>query len=50
MREYLALFATLAFDDLCVEPYAQARADLEQRGLRIGALDLMIASIALARD
>jgi tRNA(fMet)-specific endonuclease VapC len=47
---FLAEFPSLPFDDVCVDAYARARYDLETRGQRIGALDLMIASIALAYD
>jgi tRNA(fMet)-specific endonuclease VapC len=48
LREFLAEFPSLPFDDNCVESYSLARNDLERLGQRIGALDLMIASIALA--
>lgn len=48
IRAFLGLFPTLPFDHRCVEVYAQARAELERRGQRIGALDLLIAATALA--
>jgi tRNA(fMet)-specific endonuclease VapC len=48
LRTFLGEFPTLAFDDSCIEVYASARNKLERTGQRIGALDLMIASIALA--
>jgi len=50
LREFLGAFATLPFDDSCITVYASARHELEQSGQRIGALDLLIASIALAND
>ena len=50
IRAFLGLFPTLPFDDRCVDVYAEARAELERKGQRIGALDLMIAATALAHD
>ena len=50
LRLFLAEFPELPFDEKCVEVYAQARADLERTGQRIGALDLLIAATALAND
>ena len=50
VREFLSQFPTLPFDDRCVASYSVARNELERTGQRIGALDLMIASIALAHD
>jgi len=47
VKEFLAQFPTLPFDDVCVTSYSVARNELERTGQRIGALDLMIASIAL---
>lgn len=43
-------FASLAFDDAAAEIYGQIRADLLQKGQPIGPNDLLIASIALARQ
>src|SRR5688572_21604144 len=48
--QFLSRFISLPFDDRAAEFYAQIRADLERRGLPIGANDLMIASITLAND
>ena len=48
IRAFLDLFPTVPFDEKCVEVYAQARAELERTGQRIGALDLLIAATALA--
>jgi tRNA(fMet)-specific endonuclease VapC len=50
VKEFLAQFPTLPFDDLCVTSYSIARNELERSGQRIGAMDLMIASVALAHD
>ena len=50
LRLFLAEFPELPFDDKCVEVYAEARAELERTGQRIGALDLMIAATALAHN
>ena len=50
LRGFLSGFPELPFDDKCVEIYAQARAELERKGQRIGALDLMIAATALAHN
>ena len=50
VREFLTEFPTLPFDDACVTSYSIARNELDRTGQRIGALDLMIASIALAHS
>ena len=50
VKEFLAQFPSLPFDDFCVECYSAARNELERKGRRIGALDLVIASIALAHE
>ena len=50
MRGFLSGFPELPFDEKCVEVYAEARAELERTGGRIGALDLLIAATALAHD
>ena len=44
---FCAPFASLAFDDACVDAYARLRADLRAAGTTIGANDLAIAAIAL---
>jgi len=45
---FTARFVSMPFDDSAAVAYATIRADLESRGLPIGANDLMIAAIALA--
>ncbi|CAN5515644.1 type II toxin-antitoxin system VapC family toxin [soil metagenome] len=50
IRAFLGLFPAVPFDHRCVEVYAEARAELERTGQRIGALDLMIAATALAHN
>lgn len=40
-------FPSLAFDDACIDAYAELRARLRAQGTTIGANDLTIASIAL---
>jgi tRNA(fMet)-specific endonuclease VapC len=47
---FLRPFATLPFDDHAAQTIATIRADLESRGLPIGAYDMMIAAIAIAND
>jgi len=42
-------FASLPFDDRAADHYSEIRYALERVGQRIGAHDLEIASIALAR-
>ncbi|MFT3768617.1 MAG: type II toxin-antitoxin system VapC family toxin [Minicystis sp.] len=49
-RAFFARYISLPFDDTAAEKYAVLRADLESRGQRIGANDLLIAAIALAHD
>jgi tRNA(fMet)-specific endonuclease VapC len=44
---FCAPFASLPFDDVCIEAYARLRAHLRTSGTTIGANDLTIASIAL---
>jgi tRNA(fMet)-specific endonuclease VapC len=43
-------FTSLPFDDSATEIYGQIRADLVKNGKPIGANDLLIAAIALARQ
>lgn len=50
VKEFLSQFPSLPFDDACVTGYSVARNELERTGQRIGALDLMIASVALAHN
>lgn len=44
---FVAPFASLPFDDVCVPAYGRIRAELEKAGRPIGPNDLMIAAIAL---
>jgi len=46
--DFLSGLASLPFDDLAAESYAQIRADLANSGTPIGPNDLMIAAVALA--
>jgi tRNA(fMet)-specific endonuclease VapC len=47
---FLEPFEVLPFDRESAEAYARTRCDLERAGRPIGERDLLIASIALARD
>lgn len=47
---FLATFEILPFDADCIWHYAKLRANLEQQGQPIGALDTMIAAHALAAN
>ena len=49
VETFLAPMASLPFDDAASDRYADIRHVLERAGQRIGAHDLEIASIALAR-
>jgi len=44
---FCAPFASLPFDDACIDAYARLRADLRAAGTTIGANDLAIAAIAV---
>jgi len=48
VRETLAPYASLPFDDLAAEHYARIRHDLETSGKVIGPHDLFIAAICVA--
>jgi tRNA(fMet)-specific endonuclease VapC len=48
VRETLALYRSLPFDDAAAEHYARIRHELEKEGRRIGPHDLLIASICVA--
>ncbi len=50
VRETLAPFRSLPFDDVAAEHYAQTRHALECAGTRIGPHDLLIAAICLSAD
>lgn len=47
---FLRAFATLPFNDEAAREFAAIRADLESRGLPIGAYDMIIAAIAIANN
>jgi tRNA(fMet)-specific endonuclease VapC len=47
---FLSRFASLPFDDLAAEAYAEIRADLTRSGELIGPNDLLIAAICKAHD
>jgi tRNA(fMet)-specific endonuclease VapC len=47
-EEFLSRFRSLSFDDDAARAYGPIRAELEQRGVPIGAHDLLIAAIAVA--
>lgn len=48
IRRFLAQFPVLPLDDSAREAYGRLRTDLERRGARIGAHDMLIAAHALA--
>lgn len=47
---FLSQFVSLSFDDLAATTFGVIRAQLEARGISIGAYDLQIAAIALANN
>lgn len=47
---FLNRFVSLPFDDAAAAVYGPMRARLEQHGITIGSLDMLIAAIALAND
>ena len=47
---FVAPYTSVSFDDDATAIYGRIRHDLESRGLPIGANDLLVAAIALARD
>jgi len=50
LKEFLAAFESLPFDDACADHYGIVRAQLRRGGQMIGPNDLLIATIALAND
>jgi tRNA(fMet)-specific endonuclease VapC len=50
LEQFFSVFDSYPFDDRAANVYAGVRADLETRGIPIGANDLLIASIAMARE
>jgi tRNA(fMet)-specific endonuclease VapC len=49
-QSFLAQFVSLPFDDIAATTFGEIRAQLEIRGMPIGAYDLQIAAIALANN
>jgi tRNA(fMet)-specific endonuclease VapC len=49
-KEFLNQFVSLPFDDAVAAVYGPVRANLEMAGTPIGALDMLIAAIAIAND
>jgi tRNA(fMet)-specific endonuclease VapC len=50
VNQFISRFLSLPFDDDAAEVYGLIRAALADRGMTIGPNDLLIASIARARD
>lgn len=50
VEEFLLPFEIVPFDNRCAYEYGRIRADLEQRGLRIGSNDMLIAATARAMN
>src|SRR5438132_12349298 len=50
VREALAPYRSLPFDDLAAEQYARIRHELEKAGECIGPHDMLIAAICTAHD
>jgi tRNA(fMet)-specific endonuclease VapC len=50
LNRFFEPFASLPFDDRCVEYYGRIRDDLERAGKPIGPYDLMIAATAVAYE
>ncbi len=48
LEKFLAPLEIAAFDEMAFRQYGRVRADLEKRGLPIGAMDTLIAAHALA--
>ena len=49
-QAFLTQFVSLPFDDLTATTFGVIRAQLETKGISIGAYDLLIAAIALANN
>lgn len=50
LAEFFHPFESIPFDDVAAEYYGAIRNQLENEGKRIGSNDLMVASIAQARN
>ena len=50
IRQFTSPFEIIPFDDRDAEIFGLIRADLEQRGQRIGPYDMMLAAQAISRN
>ena len=50
VEEFVSNFGIVAFDEKSCQTYAKIRASLEKLGVPIGPMDLLIASISLAKN
>ena len=50
VERFISAFEILPFDDTCCRAYANIRGSLEKSGTPIGPMDLLIASICIARN
>jgi len=50
VERFISPFEILPFDDTCCRAYANIRVSLEKSGTPIGPMDLLIASICIARN
>ena len=48
LRQFITSLTVVPFDSRTTEIYGQIRADLERKGIVVGALDLLIASQAMS--
>lgn len=50
VERFIAAFEIMPFDDTCCKAYANIRAYLENSGMSIGPMDLLIASIGIVHN
>jgi len=50
LQTFFQPLTSLSFDDRCADEYAVIRADLESKGMMIGANDMLIAATAIANN
>jgi len=50
LANFIAPIGVIDYDDLAAAQYGKIRTSLEKNGMTIGALDMLIAAHALARD
>lgn len=50
VEQFLLPFQIAPFDGMCAHAYAVLRSDLERKGLKIGANDMLIAATAMANQ